>query len=50
MNIAIRKLAMIEQSMLAKEETAKIQGYSTSPVDQEFKRRVTDLMDKVRII
>ncbi len=50
MNIALRKLAMIEKSLIAQEEAAKIQGYSNVPIDQDFKRRVTDLMDKVRVI
>lgn len=50
MNIALRKLAMIEKSILAQEEAERIQGYSSSTIDKEFKRRVTDLMDKVRLI
>lgn len=50
MNIALRKLAMLEQAMIAQEEAERIQGYATSSIDREFKRRVTDLMDKVRIL
>ena len=50
MNIALRKLAMIEKSIIAQEESNKIQGYVTNTIDQDFKRRVTDLMDKVRLI
>lgn len=50
MNIALRKLAMLEEKMVKEEELAKVQGYCTCPVDQDFKRRVTDLMDRVRVI
>lgn len=50
MNIALRKLAMLEKAMIEKEEAAKVQGYTTSPIDQNFKRQITDLMDKVRVI
>ncbi|MCM1003784.1 MAG: hypothetical protein NC408_05510 [Candidatus Gastranaerophilales bacterium] len=50
MNIALRKLAMIEKSFQAQEEAERIQGYSTCTIDKDFRRRVNDLMDKVRII
>lgn len=50
MNIALRKLAMIEKDLIAREEEARLQGYTTSTIDQDFKRRITDLMDKVRVI
>ena len=50
MNIALRKLAMIEKNLIAQEEEARLQGYSTNTLDQDFKRRVSDLMDKVRVI
>ena len=50
MNIALRKLAMLEEKMVKEEELAKVQGYCTCPVDQDFKKRVTDLMDRVRVI
>ncbi len=48
MNIALRKLALLESQMRQKEEEAKIAGYTTSPVDKELKDRITKLMDKVR--
>lgn len=50
MNLALRKIAMLEKSMIKKEEEAKIMGYTTSPVDVELRDRVTRLMDKVRAI
>ena len=50
MNITLRKLAMLEEKMIKEEEQARVQGYASCPVDQDFKKRVTDLMDKVRVI
>ena len=50
MNIAIRKLAMLEKSIMEREEAAKLDGYVTSPVDPIFKEKVTRLMDKVRVL
>ena len=50
MNIAIRKLAMLEKSLLEREEAAKLDGYVTSPIDPVFKENVIRLMDKVRVL
>ena len=50
MNLALRKLAMLEKDLIAREEAAKIEGYVTSPVDNDLKLRITKLMDKVRVI
>jgi hypothetical protein len=50
MNIVLRKMALLEEKMIKVEEDAKIQGYCTTPIDLDFKRRVTDLMDRVRVI
>jgi len=50
MNITLRKMALLEKNFIQQEEQARIQGYSTCPVDNEMKKRVTDLMDKVRLI
>ena len=50
MNLAFRKLAMLEKSILEKEEAARIQGYTTNVIDTDFKKRITDLMDRVRVI
>ena len=41
MNIALRKLAMLEKSILEKEEEARIQGYTTNVIDSDFKNRIT---------
>jgi len=48
MNLTYRKLAMLEQDFIAKEEAAKIEGYYTTPVDKELQSRVTNLLDQVR--
>lgn len=50
MNIALRKLAMLEKDLIAREETAKLEGYSTSPVDSALRQKITQIMDKVRVI
>ena len=50
MNLAIRKLALIEQNMKEQEERARIEGYSSCPIDRDFKNRITKLMDQVRLI
>lgn len=49
MNLTIRKLAMLEKSLIQKEEEAKINGYTTSPIDQNFKEKVSRLIDQVRV-
>ena len=48
MNIAIRKLAMLEKDIIEREEAAKLEGYTSSPVDPAFREKITRLMDKVR--
>ena len=50
MNIALRKLAMIEKDLIAREEAARIEGYTSNPVDAAFKERITRLMDRVRVL
>ena len=50
MNIAVRKLAMLEKCFLEQEEHARIEGYSSCPIDRGFQEQVTKLMDKVRYV
>lgn len=50
MNITLRKLALLEKSINECEENTKTQGYSTNTIDAEFKKNVTDLMNKIRVI
>ena len=48
MTLAFRKLEMLGKRFEAMEEAAKIQGYATSPIDQDFKAKIDNLMEKVR--
>ena len=50
MNLAIRKLAMLEKNIVEKEERLRIEGFTTDVIDQEFKHRVTNLMNKIRTL
>ena len=50
MNITLRKLALLERDLIAKEESAKLEGYSTSPIDEDLKKRIVAIMDKVRVL
>ncbi len=50
MNLVYRKLAMLEQTLEHNEEMARINGYTTDCVDREFKNRVTNLLNQVRVI
>ena len=50
MNIAMRKLAMLEKEFIQREETARIEGMATNTVDLALKERITKLMDKIRSI
>lgn len=50
MNIALRKLALLEKNLIQREEEAKLEGYATSPVDSALREQITKLMDKVRAI
>ena len=50
MNVALRKLELLEKNIMQKEEAAKVQGYTTSPVDPIFKEKVVKLMKRVRAI
>lgn len=48
MNIALRKLAMLEENMIRREEEAQMEGFTSCPIDTDLKRRITELMDRVR--
>jgi len=50
MNLALRKLALLEKTYAEQEEAARIQGYTTVPFDRDFKEKISNLMDKVRVI
>ncbi len=50
MSIALRKLALLEKSFVEKEETARLNGLSTCPIDNDLKVRIEDLLDRLRIV
>ena len=50
MNIALRKLALLEKNLLEKEEAARIQGFSSIPQDVQFREKISELMERVRTI
>ena len=50
MNVAVRKLALLEKIIIQQEETSKIQGYTTNVVDSNLKKNVSELMDKIRVL
>lgn len=50
MNIAIRKLALLEKAIEEKEERNRIEGYTTSTIDNEFKKKVSELMLKAGFV
>ena len=50
MNIAMRKLAMLEKEFIQREESARLGRFTFSPIDREFKEKITKLMDQVRFI
>ena len=50
MNIALRKLAMLDKEFTAREEAAKLEGLTTSPIDPIFREKVAKLMAQVKVI
>ena len=50
MNITLRKIAMLEQNLIAKEEECRIQGYTTAPEDIALRKKLTDIINKALVI
>lgn len=50
MTLVYRKLALLEESMKAREEEARINGYTDNTIDKDFQNRLTNLMEKVRLL
>ncbi len=48
MNLAMRKLAMLEKEMIVREENQKLYGYVTAPQERELKEKITKLLNQVR--
>ena len=50
MNIAIRKLALLEKTIKEQENSCDFEGLTTVPIDNELKQRISELMIKVRTV
>lgn len=50
MNIAVRKLALLEKTINEREEVAKEKGYTTNVIDSDLKERVSLLVKKLSIV
>lgn len=50
MSLAMRKLVMLEKDFIAREEAARLEGYSSCPIDKEFRAKITKVLDKIRYI
>ena len=50
MNLSFRKLALIEKNMLEKEEISKLEGNVTNVIDNDFRDRIVNLMNKIRTL
>lgn len=50
MNVALKKLALLEKNFLEQEEQQRIEGYVSEPINTELRKKVYALMEKVRAI
>ena len=50
MNVALKKLALLESEFKQQEEELSKKGYSTNPIDEKLRNNVYALMEKVRSI
>ena len=50
MAFAFKKLCMLEKIIEEQEKESVVQGYTTSPVDKEFRDKIQKLMEKVRTV
>ena len=50
MNLVFRKLALLEAVIAENEETARVDGYISNPIEEDLKRQVASLMIKIRAI
>lgn len=50
MNIAMRKLAMLEKSFQEREERLRVEGFTSSPIDSHLRHQVQDLMEKIKVL
>ncbi|MBR6126258.1 hypothetical protein IKQ21_01085 [bacterium] len=50
MNIALRKLVMLDKEFTKREEAAKLEGFSSCPFDPIFREKVSKVVDQIRYI
>ena len=50
MNLALRKLVMLDKEFCAKEEAARLDGFTTCPVDPVFREKVSRLMEQIKVL
>ena len=50
MNITMRKMALLEKTFAEQEERNRIEGYTSIPINEDLKKRVSYLMDQVRYL
>ena len=50
MSLAYRKLVMVEKDFVAREESARMEGFISSPIDRDFKEKITRLLDQTRYL
>ena len=50
MNLTLRKLAMLEKNLIAKEEAGKVQGFATPPEDVILREKLSDILNRVRVL
>ena len=50
MNIALRKLVMLDKEYAEKEAAAKLEGFTSCPFDPIFREKVAKVVDQIRYI
>ena len=50
MNIALRKLALLEKSLIEKDEFAKAHGLLSTPEDLILRKKISDFIQKAQLI
>jgi len=50
MNLTLRKLAMLEKNLIQKEENYRVQGFATPPEDVVLREKLSDILNRVRVI
>lgn len=48
MNLTYRKLAMLEKEFITREEANKINGTETNYVDNDFRAKIAEVLEKLK--